>query len=108
MNDILRDYINKCAMVYLDDIVIFSKTEGENIENLLAVVRKLENEDKSESGRPSILYFSHVTGILKRLQVAAILQWSSCLTIFDVRSFLMTMGSTSRRGIFCDWRRRLL
>ena len=74
MNDILRDYIDKCAMVYLDDIIIFSKTKGEHIENGLVVVRELQkeglvlNEGKCEWGWSSILYIGHVTRILKWLQ----------------------------------------
>lgn len=40
MNDILHDYIQACAMVYLDDTTIFSKTKWEHIENVFTVVRK--------------------------------------------------------------------
>jgi hypothetical protein len=45
MNDILRRYIDRCAMVYLDDIIIFSKMEEEHIKNVLEVVCVLQEHE---------------------------------------------------------------
>jgi hypothetical protein len=66
MNDILHRYIDCCTMVYLDDIIIFSKTEEEHIENVLEIVRVLQehklilNEKKCTWGSTSILYLGHI------------------------------------------------
>ena len=67
MNEILRKYIDRCAMiVYLHDVVIFSKTEDEHIQNVLDVVRALHeqelilNEKKGKWGCTSILYPGHI------------------------------------------------
>ena len=102
MNDILREYIDKCAMVYLDDIIIFSKNERDHIENVLAVVRELQNEglvlneSKCEWGRSSILYLGHIAsgdGLRPNPdKVSAILKWPSCSTITEVRGFLNIAG----------------
>lgn len=80
MNDILGDFIDRCAMVYLDDIIIFSKTEEEHIQNVLDVVRALGHIASGEGLRPN------------PDKIEAILKWPSCSTITEVRGFLNIAG----------------
>ncbi len=42
MNNILRDYIGKFCFVYLDDIVIYSKTVQDHFQHLKQLFAKLE------------------------------------------------------------------
>jgi hypothetical protein len=44
INEVLRDFIGKSIIVYLDDILIFSKTEEEHLKHLVAVMRRLQQE----------------------------------------------------------------
>jgi hypothetical protein len=41
MNEVLKDFIGKSIIVYLDDILLFSKTEAEHLNHLVAVMRRL-------------------------------------------------------------------
>jgi hypothetical protein len=44
MNKVLKDVIGKFIIVYLDDIVIFSKTEREHLKHLVAVMKRLQQD----------------------------------------------------------------
>lgn len=41
MNNVFREYIDKVVLVFLDDILIYSKTEEENEEHLKKVLQVL-------------------------------------------------------------------
>lgn len=41
VNYVLGDMLNKFVFVYLDDILIFSKSETEHVEHVQAVLRRL-------------------------------------------------------------------
>jgi hypothetical protein len=44
IKEVLKDLIENFFIVYLDDILIFSKTEVEHLKHLAIVVKRLQQE----------------------------------------------------------------
>ena len=44
MNEVLKRFLGKFVIVYLDDILIFSKTKEENLEHVRQVLQRLKEE----------------------------------------------------------------
>ncbi|GBG80071.1 hypothetical protein CBR_g30438 [Chara braunii] len=98
MNRIFHEYLDKFIVVYLNDILIFSRTVEEHAEHLktmLGLLRQHQykvNLDKCEFGRTKILYLGHeisADGLRPEdAKVASIRDWPRPQTVTEVRSFL--------------------
>ena len=66
MNSIFMEYLYKFVMVYLDDILIYSKNERDHAEHLRLVLTKLREHrlyakfSKCEFWLPEVTYLGHV------------------------------------------------
>ncbi|GBG68999.1 hypothetical protein CBR_g3698 [Chara braunii] len=102
MNRIFHDHLDKFVVVYLDDILIFSKSVEEHakhVETVLSLLRQHKykvNLEKCEFGRTKILYLGHevsAEGIRPEdAKVASIRDWPRPQTVTEVRSFLGMCG----------------
>ncbi|GBG63465.1 hypothetical protein CBR_g38083 [Chara braunii] len=102
MNRIFHEYLDKFIVVYLDDILIFSRTVEEHAEHLKIVLGLLRqhrykmNFEKCEFGRTKILYLGHeifAEGLRPDdAKVASIRDWPKPQTVTEVRSFLGMTG----------------
>ncbi|GBG74428.1 hypothetical protein CBR_g18840 [Chara braunii] len=98
MNDLFRPWLDKFVVVYLDDILVFSKTLQEHQGHLRQVLEKLReasfkiNAKKCEWAKTQVLYLGHVLdgdGIKPEdSKIAAIRDWSTPRTLTELRSFL--------------------
>ena len=66
MNSIFMEYLDKFVVVYLDDILIYSKNEEEHAEHLRLVLQKLREHrlyakfSKCEFWLSEVTYLGHV------------------------------------------------
>ncbi|GBG87996.1 hypothetical protein CBR_g46367 [Chara braunii] len=98
MDKVLRHQLNKFVVVYLDDILIFSKSMDEHIKHLEEVLQVLKeaqlhlNLEKSEFGRDSVIYLGHrlsANGLEpEATKVEVIRNWPQPANVRELRSFL--------------------
>jgi hypothetical protein len=68
MNSIFGDLIGKCVMIYLDDILIYSRTPAEHLANLRVVLQRLREHklyikmSKCQFNKPELKFVGHVVG----------------------------------------------
>ena len=97
MNSILRPYIDKFVLVYLDDILVYSNTEEEHLEHLRLVFEALQQHslyarpDKCVFDQPRVEFCGHLVGqgIVEVLdsKVKAIREWPRPRNVQEVRQF---------------------
>ncbi|KAL4384851.1 hypothetical protein GQ457_15G012120 [Hibiscus cannabinus] len=102
MNRVFRPYLDKFVVVFIDDILVYSKSEAEHRDHLRIVLQILQDNQlyakltKCEFWLSQVSFLGHVvsaTGIqvdLKKIQ--AIVEWRSPKNVGEVRSFLGLAG----------------
>jgi hypothetical protein len=97
MNEVQKDFISKFVIVYMDDILVFSKIERGHLKHLTLVMRRLQQEKllinlkKNSFMMTKLIYLGFVISSneskMDPEKVREIKEWSSPRTIFEVRSF---------------------
>ena len=98
MNHIFRPYLDKFVVVFIDDILIYSKTAEEHKEHLRVVLgipkeKKLYARlDKCEFWLEEVQFLGHVIdkgGVaVDPSKVEAVLKWERPTNVTKIRSFL--------------------
>ena len=98
MNDVLFDYLDAFVVVYLDDIVVYSKTLIEHEKHLRLVFQRLRKNrlyvkpEKCEFAQEEITFLGHKISVglirMDKGKVQAIIEWSVPTKVTEFRSFL--------------------
>jgi hypothetical protein len=102
MNKVFMEYLDKFVVVFIDDILIFSKDGEEHDEHLHLVMQKLrENQlyaklNKCEFWLKEVSFLGHIIfegGIsVDPSKVNDVLSWKTPQNVLDIRSFLGLAG----------------
>jgi hypothetical protein len=98
MNDILRDYLDKICIAYLDDILVYSKTAQQHIKDVKEVLMALMKAqllckpEKCEFHKEKVEFLGYVVtpgGLsMDPTKVNTILDWNQPTNVKEVQSFL--------------------
>ena len=98
MNSVLRPFIRVCVVVFLDDILIFSRTWSDHLKHLDEILSALENQElycklsKCEFALLVMKFLGHVlTGNSLELdpdKLKAVKEWPAPTSLIEVRRFL--------------------
>jgi hypothetical protein len=97
MNEVMREFIGKFVVIYLDDILIFNKTKAKHLKHLAIVMRRLQQEKllvnmkKCSFMKTELIYLGFVISVnelkMDPEKVEVIKNWPSPRNVFEVRSF---------------------
>jgi hypothetical protein len=98
MNDVFRPFLDDFVIVYLDDILIFSRTCDEHVRHVKQVLDTLQRENlnaklsKCEFGKTVLVYLGHIVGggqlKIDPSKIDVIVNWPKPKSVTEVRSFL--------------------
>ncbi|WVZ89026.1 hypothetical protein U9M48_035485 [Paspalum notatum var. saurae] len=95
MNSVFMDYLDKFVVVFIDDILIYSKTEAEHEEHLRLVLQRLR-EHKLYAKFSKLRFLGHIVskgGIaMDPSKVSTVMNWKVPKISKEVRGFLVLAG----------------
>jgi hypothetical protein len=108
MNKVFMEYLDRFVVVFIDDILIFSKTMEEHEEHLRLVLEKLRSNllyakfSKCEFWLTEVTFLGHVISAggvsVDSGKVKDVLNWMPPTTVSEIQSFL-GLGGYYRRFI---------
>ena len=98
MNKVFMEYLDKFVVVFIDDIMVYSKNEEEHEEHLRLVLEKLREHrfyakfSKCEFWLKEVGFLGHVIlgeGIaVDPTKVQSVTEWLAPTSVSEIRSFL--------------------
>jgi hypothetical protein len=110
MNKVFMDYLDKFVVVFIDDILVYSRSEKEHEEHLHLVLQKHRDHklyaklSKCEFWLKQVAFLGHIVlkgGIsVDPSKVQNVLSWNAHMSVDNIRSFLGLLGII--RGLLKD------
>ena len=98
MNETFADMLDKSVLCFLDDILIYSRTEEEHLQHVRAVLRRLKERklygklSKCEFMQREVEFLGHRIGAdglrVAPDKVSGVREWPQPMSVTEVRSFL--------------------
>nr|GFA49124.1 reverse transcriptase [Tanacetum cinerariifolium] len=102
MNRVFYEFLDKFVIVFIDDIIVFSKSKEEHEDHLRTVLQTLRKEklyakfSKCEFWLSSVAFLGHIVSaegiMMDPAKVEAITKWPRPTSVTEVRSFLGLAG----------------
>jgi hypothetical protein len=102
MNKVFMDELDKCVIVFIEDILVFSKTAKEHEEHLRIMLGKLRQHqlyakfNKCEFWMEEVTFVGHVLSAkgvsIHPSKIEAVSKWQSPKSVIEIRSFLGLAG----------------
>ncbi|KAI3779509.1 hypothetical protein L2E82_09230 [Cichorium intybus] len=102
MNRVCKPFLDKFVIVFIDDILVYSKSEAEHEVHLREVLRTLKNEQlyaklsKCDFWLQEVQFLGHVVSVegikVDPAKIEAVMKWEPPKTPTEVRSFLGLAG----------------
>jgi hypothetical protein len=106
MNKVFMEYLDRFIVVFIDDILIYSKSESDQEEHLRLVLQKLRDNQlyakysKCEFYIGEVSFLGHIISnggmSVDPAKVKEIMAWSVPTTVTEIRSFLGLAGYYQR------------
>jgi glutaminase len=102
MNNILSKFLDKFVLVFIDDILVYSKNREEHEEHLRLVLQVLREHqlyvklNKCDFFQKQIHYLGHVLSkegvAVDPNKIRSIMEWPTPKDVLDIRSFMGLEG----------------
>jgi hypothetical protein len=106
MNKVFKEYLDKFVMVFIDDTMVYSRSEEEHEDHLHLVLQKLRDHklyaklSKCEFWLKQVAFFGHIVskgGIsVDPSKFQDVLSWNASTSVKDIQSFHGLAGSYRR------------
>lgn len=98
MNIVFNPYLDRFMLVFIDDILVYSRNEQEHEENLWVVLQTLrdhrlyEKISKCEFYKRQVQYLMHIISkhgiVIDPKKIKAIIDWPTPKNVIEIRSFM--------------------